>query len=84
MVDTDNEEDQKEVTKNIQELGDAVRYLRDEQSFLVRRLERHGKTANSTNSRVFWWSLLQLLIVGAVCVFQVMYLRRFFESRRVV
>lgn len=40
--------------------------------------------AESTNARVKWWSLGQLALLAAVCFLQVVYLKRFFEVKRVV
>jgi dolichyl-phosphate-mannose--protein O-mannosyl transferase len=39
----------------------------------------HRNTAESTNSRVKWWSIFQLGVVGGNGIFQVWYLKRFFE-----
>lgn len=40
--------------------------------------------AESTNSRVKWWSLGQLGLLVGVCFWQIFYLKRFFEVKRVV
>ena len=40
--------------------------------------------AESTNARVKWWSLGQLGLLAGVCFWQVVYLKRFFEVKRVV
>lgn len=42
------------------------------------------KAAESTNSRVKWWSMAQLGLLSSVCVWQVYYLKRFFEVKRAV
>ncbi|KAI8924915.1 emp24/gp25L/p24 family/GOLD-domain-containing protein [Entophlyctis helioformis] len=78
------DDDQLEISRAVQLLADNVRFMRDEQAYLMRRQKRHRATAESTNFRVFWWSLAQTGLLIAVCAFQVMYLRRFFETRRVV
>jgi len=53
--------------------------VKDEQEYIVVRERVHRNTAESTNSRVKWWSIFQLGVVGGNGVFQVWYLKRFFE-----
>lgn len=40
--------------------------------------------AESTNTRVKWWSIIQGFILVAVCSCQVYFVKRHFEVRRVV
>jgi len=47
--------------------------------YIVIREMVHRNTAESTNSRVKWWSIFQLGVVGGNGLFQVWYLKRFFE-----
>ncbi|KAI9095941.1 emp24/gp25L/p24 family/GOLD-domain-containing protein [Phlyctochytrium arcticum] len=72
-------------TENLQTeirvLDVGIRAIRDEHAFLKSREARHRETAESTKSRVFYWSLLQTSALIAVCYFQVTYLKRFFEMR---
>ncbi|KAJ3334290.1 p24 complex component [Gonapodya sp. JEL0774] len=42
------------------------------------------QAAESTNTRVLVWSLAETALLVSVCVWQVWYLRRFFEVKRVV
>lgn len=58
--------------------------VKAEQNYLVIRERTHRNTAESTNSRVKWWSLFQIVMVAMNCLFQIYYLRRFFEVRSVV
>ncbi|CAB5348170.1 uncharacterized protein OCT59_016536 [Rhizophagus irregularis] len=68
----------------IRELADNLAAIKDEQEYIVIREQRHRDTAESTNDRVKWWSIFQFFVLFAVCFWQVFYLKRFFEVKRVV
>ena len=51
--------------------------VRAEQGYLVIRERTHRNTAESTNSRVKWWSVFQIFVVAANSIFQIYYLRDF-------
>ncbi|RUS15407.1 COPII-coated vesicle protein [Endogone sp. FLAS-F59071] len=70
--------------RELRELADSMSSIKDEQEYIVIRERQHRDTAESTNSRVVWWSLLQTALLIAVCLWQVFYLKRFFENKRVV
>ncbi|KAI9364451.1 supernatant protein factor, C-terminal domain-containing protein [Zopfochytrium polystomum] len=72
------------LNEEIARLADAINSVMDEQFYMRDRLERHHKTAKSTNQRVAWWSIFQGLVLVGVCGFQVFYISRFFESKRLV
>jgi len=55
--------------------------VKDEQSYIVIRERTHRNTAESTNSRVKWWSIFQMCVLLAEGIFQVWWLKRFFEVR---
>ncbi|KAI1320671.1 p24 complex component [Mortierella claussenii] len=70
--------------REIRELTTGIQEIRNEQEYTLARERTHRNTAESTNSRVVWWSLFQSGILFLVCVFQITYLKRFFEVKRVV
>lgn len=63
----------------VRRLSDNLAQVRDEQSYIVVRERVHRNTAESTNGRVKWWSLFQLIVVIGEGIFQVWWLKRFFE-----
>lgn len=67
--------------REVRNLGELLNQVKDEQEYIVVREQVHRNTAESTNSRVKWWSIFQLFVVGGNGVFQVWYLKRFFEVR---
>ena len=67
----------------VRRLSEALAQVKDEQSYIVVRERVHRNTAESTNARVKWWSIFQLAVVIGEGVFQVWWLKRFFEVRGV-
>ncbi|CAK9437455.1 uncharacterized protein LODBEIA_P18330 [Lodderomyces beijingensis] len=68
----------------IQRLSQLADEVKAEQGYLVIRERTHRNTAESTNSRVKWWSVFQIFVVAANSIFQIYYLKRFFEVKSVV
>lgn len=67
------------VTPPVKELSDLLNQVKDEQSYIVVRERTHRNTAESTNGRVKWWSIFQLGVLLGEGIFQVWWLKRFFE-----
>ncbi|BAE64086.1 unnamed protein product [Aspergillus oryzae RIB40] len=68
----------------VRRLSEALAQVKDEQSYIVVRERVHRNTAESTNARVKWWSIFQLAVLIGEGIFQVWWLKRFFEVKRVV
>ncbi|KAJ3171911.1 p24 complex component [Geranomyces variabilis] len=67
------------IQAELRTLDSGIKAIRDEQAFLVQRERRHRLTADSTNARVLYWSMVQALALIGVCYFQISYFKRFFE-----
>lgn len=63
----------------IKQLSEMLNQVKDEQSYIVVRERTHRNTAESTNGRVKWWSIFQLGVLFGEGIFQVWWLKRFFE-----
>ncbi|KAG1053075.1 hypothetical protein G6F46_004853 [Rhizopus delemar] len=70
--------------KELFELAESIFNIKAQQEYIVVRERQHRDTAESTNSRVKWWSIAQMGLLIAVCFWQVYYLKRFFEVKRAV
>ncbi|EGY22928.1 Endosomal protein P24B like [Verticillium longisporum] len=70
--------------KEVRKMSELLAQVKDEQSYIVIRERTHRNTAESTNSRVKWWNLFVITLVVGEAGFQVWWLRRFFEVKRVV
>lgn len=63
----------------VKALFQLVSQVKDEQQYIIMRERTHRNTAESTNARVKWWSIFQLGVLLGEGVFQVWWLKRFFE-----
>jgi len=72
------------IEREIRELAHGLASVKDEQEYIVIRERTHRNTAESTNSRVKWWSILQAVVLFSVVAWQVYYLKSFFEVKRVI
>ncbi|TEB35355.1 hypothetical protein FA13DRAFT_1762536 [Coprinellus micaceus] len=72
------------VEREIRALAAGLTSVKDEQEYIVVRERTHRNTAESTNSRVKWWSILQAIVLFSVVAWQIYYLKSFFEVKRVI
>lgn len=68
----------------IKELSTTLTGVKHEQEYMQVRDRIHRNINESTNSRVVMWSFFEALVLLAMSLGQVYYLKRFFEVRRVV
>lgn len=80
----ESEAPQDPLEKEVRKLSEVLAQVRDEQGYIVVRERVHRNTAESTNSRVKWWSIVQLFVLVGEGLFQVWWLKRFFEVKRIV
>ncbi|KYR03165.1 emp24/gp25L/p24 family protein [Tieghemostelium lacteum] len=69
---------------SIRRLNDRVNQIRKEQSYQRGREQTFRNTSESTNSRVMWWSLLQVVVLVATGVWQMRHLKSFFKAKKLV
>ncbi|KZV65808.1 supernatant protein factor, C-terminal domain-containing protein [Peniophora sp. CONT] len=72
------------IEREIRLLANGLTAVKDEQEYIVVRERTHRNTAESTNSRVKWWSIMQTLVLFSVVAWQIYYLKSFFEVKRVI
>ncbi|KAF7790840.1 hypothetical protein EIP86_001797 [Pleurotus ostreatoroseus] len=70
------------IEREIRSLAAGLMAVKDEQEYIVVRERTHRNTAESTNDRVKWWSVAQVIILFSVVAWQVYYLKSFFEVKR--
>lgn len=65
----------------IVQLSEGLYNVQDEQKYMRVRERVHRNTTESTNARVLWWSFVEAAILVGMSLYQVYYLRRFFEVK---
>ena len=68
----------------VRDLASALTTVKHEQDYMNVRARIHASVNESTNSRVVMWAVFEAMIILAMTIGQVFYLKRFFEVRRVV
>jgi len=65
-----------------EELNEGLLTLTDHQAYMRRREEHHDEVLRSTRSRVLWWTVAETVALIALSLWQVLYIRAFFETKR--
>lgn len=73
-----------ELQLRIRQLINQVDQITKEQNYQRYREERFRQTSESTNKRVLWWSLAQLVILVGMGFWQMRHLKTFFETKKLV
>lgn len=63
------------IEREIRDLSNGLQAVKDEQEYIVIRERVHRNTAESTNDRVKWWSIIQAFVLFAIVAWQVYYLK---------
>jgi len=82
--DGEAEAHQNKLEEMIKELSTSLTSVKHEQEYMAVRDRIHRSINESTNSRVVMWAFFEALVLVAMTMGQVYYLKRFFEVRRVV
>lgn len=88
-----------QIQLELQELNNGLKYIQNEQDYMIQREKIHRQSkrffynniyylpllvAQKSNSRIFYWFIFQVVLVGVSVVFEIYYVKSFFEKRRVV
>jgi hypothetical protein len=67
---------------SLTELLESFRTLTDHNSYMRSREKSHRDLTEKTNTKVYWWTVVEGVVLGVICFGQVWRLRGFFEKRR--
>jgi len=73
-----------DLAATVMEILQGLQDLSDHQSYMREREELHRDISESTNYRVLVWTLVEAIVLGIMTIWQIMYIRKFFEVKRVV
>lgn len=68
----------------VRRLNDKLKDILREQAYQKEREVAFRRTTDSTAARLQWWSLLQASVLVASGVWQILHLKAFFKSKKVV
>lgn len=69
------------VQQQIVTLSDKMLQLKEKEEYLRSRMQRHQELSESTASRGFYLSMFESAVLVGVNLWQIYYLRKFFESK---
>ena len=72
------------IEQRIKSLHESMNAVRDMQDQMREQDEAHHKMTRSTRSRLLWFTLAEAVVLVAVSGWQILYLKSFFEIKRVV
>lgn len=72
------------LTLQIQNLNKKLQEIHLEQENIREREAIFRNQSESTNSRVVWWSIIQLIVLAGTCVYQLRHLKGFFVKQKIV
>lgn len=73
-----------ELQLRVRQLIDQLDQIQKEQNYQRVRESRFRQTSESTNSRVLWWSIMQIALLIVAGIFQMRHLKGFFEAKKLV
>lgn len=63
-------------------LKEGLDFLKDHQSYMNQREDVHKESLESINTKILCWTILEAVILLAMSVWQITYIRSFFETKR--
>eukprot|EP01086_Lenisia_limosa_P017757 TRINITY_DN9182_c0_g1_i1.p1 TRINITY_DN9182_c0_g1~~TRINITY_DN9182_c0_g1_i1.p1 ORF type:complete len:198 (+),score=44.16 TRINITY_DN9182_c0_g1_i1:85-678(+) len=66
---------------NVRRISDVLANVESQQRYLRGRERTHRNTAEDTNSRIMWWSIVELMLYVVLCGSQIFAIRIFFDSK---
>ncbi|KAI9009135.1 emp24/gp25L/p24 family/GOLD-domain-containing protein [Hyaloraphidium curvatum] len=73
-----------DLAMKVRELNSRVQNIRREQQYQREREAEFRDTSELTNSRVIYWTIAQLLVLGITAYWQLSHLQKFFISKKIV
>jgi len=65
-----------------EQLNEGLLTLTDHQTYMRQREATHEKTLRTAKARVYWWTVAESVVLFILAVWQIVYIRQFFEIKR--
>lgn len=72
------------LTLQVQNLNKKLQDIHMEQENIREREAGFRNQSESTNSRVLWWSIIQVIVLVGTCAYQLRHLKSFFVKQKIV
>lgn len=82
QIESDDKEKLQDITTRVKDLNARLNDIRREQVFQREREAEFRDQSESTNARVVRWIIIQLVVLGATCAWQLSHLRSFFIKQK--
>ncbi|KAM0483723.1 hypothetical protein ACHAPX_002219 [Trichoderma viride] len=82
QIESDDKDKLTDITTRVKDLNARLSDIRREQVFQREREAEFRDQSESTNGRVIRWIVIQLVILGATCAWQLSHLRSFFIKQK--
>eukprot|EP00727_Mastigamoeba_balamuthi_P006195 m51a1_g2195 putative C-tail anchored protein, emp24/gp25L/p24 family/GOLD (201) ;mRNA; r:135489-136421 len=77
-------DDMNPLEQSVYSLSQGVQDIKHDQEYMYMRDVAHKSINDSTNSRVLYWFMFEALLIVLLASWQVIFIRRIFESKRAV
>lgn len=82
QIESDDKDKLQDITSRVRDLNARLNDIRREQVFQREREAEFRDQSESTNARVVRWIIIQLVVLGATCAWQLSHLRSFFIKQK--
>jgi len=82
QIESSDKDKIKDITSRVKDLSARLNDIRREQVFQREREAEFRDQSESTNARVVRWIIIQLVVLGATCAWQLSHLRSFFIKQK--
>jgi hypothetical protein len=73
-----------QIERQLDKMREMAMAIKEEMIYMRGREEEMRDTNESTNTRVLWFNIMTLTIIGAMGLWQIYYLKRFFHMKKLI
>lgn len=83
-LDTKGKQNEAQLRKRVDQLNQRLNNIRMEQDVIRENEASFRNQSEAANSKITFWTLVQIFILAGMCTFQVSYLKNFFVKQKVI